>query len=253
MQFDPRLHAEVDLQPYPLLFVTISGAHLYGFPSPDSDYDLRGVHLLPVEQVIGLSAPRDTIQTSEVRDGMEIDLVTHDLRHTAQLLLKKSGNTLEAICSPLVLHTSPEHDELKAIAQRCVTRHYAHHYFGMSQTQWKLFDKERPRRVKPLLYVFRGLLTGLHLMRTGEIDANLVQLNEREKLPYIPDLIARKLAGPEQGALPDDDVSFYLAEFERLRSVLEEAYQTSHLPDNPPGKAALNDFLIRLRLSTRSA
>jgi len=24
------------------LFATISGAHLYGFPSPDSDYDLRG-------------------------------------------------------------------------------------------------------------------------------------------------------------------------------------------------------------------
>lgn len=43
MQYDQRLIAEVQQQPYPLLFVTISGAHLYGFPSPDSDYDLRGV------------------------------------------------------------------------------------------------------------------------------------------------------------------------------------------------------------------
>ncbi|MDJ0688801.1 MAG: nucleotidyltransferase domain-containing protein [Xenococcaceae cyanobacterium MO_188.B32] len=32
----------INSQPYPLLFATISGAHLYGFPSPDSDYDLRG-------------------------------------------------------------------------------------------------------------------------------------------------------------------------------------------------------------------
>ncbi len=31
----------VAAQPYPLLFATIGGAHLYGFPSPDSDYDLR--------------------------------------------------------------------------------------------------------------------------------------------------------------------------------------------------------------------
>jgi len=44
---DPRLHPIAVAQPYPLLFVTISGAHLYGFPSPDSDYDLRGVHALP--------------------------------------------------------------------------------------------------------------------------------------------------------------------------------------------------------------
>ena len=39
---DPRLHRIVAAQPYPLLFATISGAHLYGFPSPDSDFDLRG-------------------------------------------------------------------------------------------------------------------------------------------------------------------------------------------------------------------
>jgi hypothetical protein len=35
------LRAEVAGHPYSLLFATVSGAHLYGFPSPDSDYDLR--------------------------------------------------------------------------------------------------------------------------------------------------------------------------------------------------------------------
>ena len=34
----PLLHRIVAAQPYPLLFATISGAHLYGFPSPDSDF-----------------------------------------------------------------------------------------------------------------------------------------------------------------------------------------------------------------------
>jgi predicted nucleotidyltransferase len=38
------LKAEAAAHPYPLLFATISGAHLYGFPSADSDFDLRGVH-----------------------------------------------------------------------------------------------------------------------------------------------------------------------------------------------------------------
>ena len=40
---DAVLKRIVASQPYPLLFATIRGAHLYGFPSPDSDFDLRGV------------------------------------------------------------------------------------------------------------------------------------------------------------------------------------------------------------------
>ena len=35
---------------WPCLFATVSGAHLYGFPSPDSDWDLRGCHLLPARE-----------------------------------------------------------------------------------------------------------------------------------------------------------------------------------------------------------
>jgi predicted nucleotidyltransferase len=47
------LRAEVARHPYPLLFTTVSGAHLYGFPSPDSDYDLRGAHILPAQEAVG--------------------------------------------------------------------------------------------------------------------------------------------------------------------------------------------------------
>jgi len=126
-------------------------AHLYGFPSPDSDYDLRGVHILPVREVVGLDPGRETIEVSAVRDGPEIDLVTHDVKKFFALLLKKNGYVLEQIFSPLILLTTPEHDELKVIAKACVTRHHSHHYFGFAETQWNLFDKERPRRVKPLL------------------------------------------------------------------------------------------------------
>lgn len=187
MNFDLRVENEIAIQPYPLLFATISGAHLYGFPSPDSDYDLRGVHILPVPEIIGLEAGRETIEVSEIRDGLEIDLVTHDVKKFFGLMLKKNGYVMEQLFSPLVLRTSPEHEELKEIAKACLTRHHSHHYFGFAETQWKLFDKECPRRVKPLLYVFRVLLTGIHLMRSGRIESNLITLNQEFKLPYIPD------------------------------------------------------------------
>jgi hypothetical protein len=247
MIFDPRILKQVESQPYPLLFVTISGAHLYGFPSPDSDYDLRGVHVLPANEVIGLNEPCETIERSGVVDGLEVDLVTHDVRKFFLLMLKKNGYVLEQLYSPLIVRTMPEHEELKQIGRLCITRHHAHHYFGFAETQWKLFEKESPRRVKPLLYVYRVLFTGIHLMRTGEVEANLLKLNEQHTLAFVEDLVARKLAGPEKSLLNDNDFAFHRTEYERLRGELQQAYEASGLPEVPSAKPALHDLLLRIR------
>jgi predicted nucleotidyltransferase len=245
---DSRLIRQIKEHPYPLVFATISGAHLYGFPSPDSDYDLRGVHLLPLEEVVGLATGPKTIEKSGIHDGLEIDLVTHDASKFFGLLLKKNGYVLEQVFSPLVVQTSPEHDELKSIAGNCITRHHVHHYLGFAETQWKLFQKESPPKVKPLLYVFRVLLTGIHLMHTGRVEANLTRLNEESKLPYVDELIARKLAGPEKGRIAAADLRRYEHEFERLCGELRKASEMSKLPEAPHGAKALHDLLVRLRL-----
>jgi hypothetical protein len=245
---DERVRTVVSEQPYPLLFATISGAHLYGFPSPDSDYDLRGAHILPVREVVGLETGPETIEVSEIRAGLEIDLVTHDIKKFFGLLLKKNGYVLEQLCSPLIVTTTPEHAELRSIAQQCITKHHSHHYFGFAQTQWRLFHKEQPHRIKPLLYVYRVLLSGIHLMRTGEVEANLRHLNEQFKLSHLDELIARKLNEHEQTILASMDIPFHQQEYERLRGELEEAFKESALPEDAGGKEALHDLLVRLRL-----
>jgi predicted nucleotidyltransferase len=252
MVIDPRLHRIVAAQPYPLLFATISGAHLYGFPSPDSDYDLRGAHVLPLDAIVGLEVRDETVQDERVIDGLEMDIVSHDMKKFFGLLLKKNGYVLEQLYSPLIVHTTPEHTELKEISKGCITKHHSHHYFGFSETQWKLFDKERPRRVKPLLYVYRVLLTGIHLMRTGMANANLVELNGEARLPYIAGLIARKQSG-ENTTLEDADVAFHQREYERLRVELQAAHDASQLPEVPSEETrkALNDLLVRVRLNAR--
>lgn len=243
-----RLQDAVNAHPYPLVFATISGAHLYGFPSPDSDYDLRGCHVLPVREVVGLDPGRETIELEAKDAGFELDLVTHDAKKFFGLLLKKNGYVLEQVYSPLVVHTTPEHKELKEIARRCITKHHSHHYFGFAETQWKLFEHEQPRRVKPLLYVYRVLLTGIHLMCTGEVEANLVRLNVVPRLSHVSDLIDRKLAGPERSVLGDSELEFHQREYERLRSELEASFQASQLPEAATGRDALNDLLVRMRI-----
>lgn len=95
------LREEVSRHPYPLLFATVSGAHLYGFPSADSDYDLRGVHILPVREAVGLLPKKETVEVSGSRDGIEMDVVTHDLHKFFTMLLKRNGYVLEQLYSPL--------------------------------------------------------------------------------------------------------------------------------------------------------
>ena len=248
---DPRLLKQIEAHPFPLLFATISGAHLYGFPSPDSDFDLRGAHVLPLKDVIGLREGQETVERSGIHDGLEIDFVTHDAKKFMGLMLKKNGYVLERLLSPLVVRTSSEHEELKAIAPACITRFHAYHYLGFVETQWKLFQKADPPHVKPLLYVYRVLLTGIHLMRTGVVEANLPRLNDEFRLSFIPELIERKTTGPEKGTLEQADVAFHQREFERLRTELEEAMNVSQLPETSTGQAALNDLLVRIRTRTQ--
>ena len=50
-----------------------------------------------------------------VIEGLEMDIVTHDVKKFFAMLLKKNGYVLEQLYSPLIVHTTPEHAELKQI------------------------------------------------------------------------------------------------------------------------------------------
>ncbi|MFD3400450.1 DNA polymerase beta superfamily protein [Kribbella sp. NPDC058693] len=231
-------------QPYPLVFATVSGAHLYGFPSRDSDVDLRGVHVLPAAEVVGLRTGPETLDRTWFENEAEVDLVTHDLAKSARLMLRRNGYVLEQVLSPLVVISTPEHAELVELAGGCITKWHAHHYRGFAKTQWEFFLKNG--ELKPLLYTFRVLLTGINLMRTGVVQADLRELLDGAPV-YVPELMAAKAeaeAAPMDGPSGErlsEDVS-------RLQTTLDEAEQASRLPDRPTVEPALHDLLIRTRL-----
>ncbi|MFB6842407.1 DNA polymerase beta superfamily protein [Streptomyces sp. NPDC056361] len=249
LTLDLDLSAVVAEQPDPLLFATVSGAHLYGFPSRDSDVDLRGAHLLPVDALIGLREPEETRSRMWDRDGVEMDLVTHDLRKFARLMLRRNGYVLEQLTSPLVAHTTDTHAELVSLVPRVLTRHHAHHYRGFAGTQWRLFESSG--ELKPLLYTYRALLTGIHLMRSGEVQAHLPTLaGEVAEAPArLTDLVAAKTEAEHGRA--EVAVADVRAETEALHGLLDEAQATSALPEAAHVQDALHDLVVRARLSTR--
>lgn len=249
MELDyPRLQRIVTEVNTPVLFVTVSGAHLYGFPSPDSDVDLRGCHQLPLRRAVGLDPPDETIDRTFFDGDLQIDLVSHEVRKYLGLLVKNNGYILEQVFSPLVVQGEEFLARLRPLAQQCVTRLHYHHYRGFFATQRKLLEKQEPKTAKALLYAYRVLMTGVHLLRTGEVEANLVRLNAEFRRPFIDDLIAQKVA--EQAAPRGLDWSFHQQELARLEDEMDQAFQHSELPE-ARDRAAVNEFLIALRLGER--
>jgi hypothetical protein len=229
------------------LFATVSGAHLYGFPSPDSDVDLRGAFVLPVRDVIRLREPVETLTVTRTFAGVEVDWVTHDVRKFARLMTRRNGYVLEQLYSPLVVVGGPGLDELRAIGRGCITRQLYHHYRGFANGQMKLLAQPTAT-VKELLYAYRVLLTGIHVLRTGTIEAHLGQLAARYPVPGLAELMARKTTGTERGALTADELPPHLVQLARLDADLAAAFDDCALPDAPTSLDALDDFVVRARM-----
>ena len=137
-------------------------------------------------------------------------------------------------------------DRLRPLARRCITKGCYRHYRGFLQAQLKLLEKEEVKKAKTLLYAYRVVLTGIHLLRTGKVQANIVELNRSFQLPFIDDLIARKLA-KEHGGLMGLDYPWHRKELARWEERLSEAFEQSRLPEEPPYDE-VHKFLVGLRL-----
>ncbi len=146
--------------------------------------------------------------------------------------------------------TSPAHVELVGLAGSCITRHHAHHYLGFAGTQWQLFV--RTSELKPLLYTERVLLTGVHLMRTGVVEAHLPTLLDLvpEAPPWVP-LVMEHKAEAEHAPI-GDLLSSQTAEAAvcRLTELLESERDRTSLPDAPTAEPALHDLVVRCRLGS---
>lgn len=232
--------------PGQLLLCAVTGSHHYGFPSADSDLDLKGIHLAPTRALLGLDTLADAHDRFEVFEGVECDLTTNEARQAIRLLLSGNGNVLERIHSPFQLVETPALEGLRALSRGALSRRFHRHYAGYLRGM--CHEHERAPRAKSLLYTYRVALTGTHLLRTGEVEADLRTLAPRYGFPEALDLVARKQASPEKAPLPREDDARHRAVWPRLAELLDRARDESPLPPEPPGRAALDDWLVELRV-----
>lgn len=226
------------------LVVYLSGAHAYGFPSPDSDIDMKAVHVAPTRDLLGLSTPRLTFDRAEVLESVEIDYTSNELAMACGGLLVGNGNYLERVLGVSTLEEHPLLEELRPIARRALSRRYHHHYRGFAKSQESALAAQPS--AKKALYVLRTALTGTHLLRTGELVCDVRELLAPYGFDAARELIEIKQRA-ERTALDAAEAARWGAVVARAFEVLDEAHASSKLPAEAPNAVELEAWLIDVR------
>jgi uncharacterized protein len=161
-----------------LLAVVESGSRAWGFPSPDSDYDVRFLYARKRDWYLSLELGRDVIERPIVD---EIDLSGWDIRKALGLLLKSNAVVSEWIESPIrYINDDPAIARIAALADEILDgRALAYHYANLGRRaadRWLDGDEDVP--VKRYFYALRPAVAIFSLLQNdGQRPAmNLQQL-----------------------------------------------------------------------------
>lgn len=242
-QIDNRLDQVEAEHGVTVLYACESGSRAWGFPSADSDYDVRFVYVHPRDWYLSIDLGRrdDTIDPP-ITDN--VDLHGWDLRKALGLFRTANPTLLDWLQSPIVYREDTTVTERwRALIPTYYTPHAAGRaYRGMARSvaQQNLADVPIPH--KAYLYVLRALLAvrwaeqeqGPVPVRFGRLVAATVA--DAALRDAIDDLVAQKKAGTEEEAGPRLHTihDFVEAELER------QAELGFAGPEDRPGLRPLN-------------
>ena len=141
-----------------ILYACETGSRAWGFPSPDSDYDVRMIYMHEPDWYLSLSEKKDSIEF--MSDDRELDVTGWDIKKCLRLLWKSNGSLLERVQSPIVYLEA--HDflpELRHLAGQCYSPIATmHHYLGLARNSFAGIDNEESARLKHLFYALRATM-----------------------------------------------------------------------------------------------
>jgi predicted nucleotidyltransferase len=232
--------------PDEVLQVGITGAHIYGFASPDSDIDMKGIHIVPTEQLLTLKPEARPFDRLEVYQGTECDLTTNEVAQALAMLLQGNGNVLERILSPLQLVDNEDFRQLAQLAVASVHRGFHKHYLGYFRGMQR--EHLLRGRAKTALYTYRVALTGTHLLATGELVIDVRPLASEAGFGNVAELVAFKASASEKETIPPELDRKVREDWKRLQEKLDLAHAECTLPEEAPNHQVVEQWLLKLRL-----
>lgn len=140
-----------------ILYACETGSRAWGFPSPDSDYDIRFIYRHERDWYLSLGNHKDTI---EIMDG-ELDITGWDLRKSLLLLKKSNAPLIERFQSPIVYYND---DSFKDEFKKLIKSYYSptavfFHHYSLAQKFWQDLKDKDEVKLKSYFYLIRSLLS----------------------------------------------------------------------------------------------
>jgi uncharacterized protein len=183
-----------------LLYACETGSRAWGFPSPDSDYDIRFIYRHYKDWYLQLGKSKDFIASL---DG-DWDLSGWDLRKSLLLLQKSNAALIERFNSPIVYYSNMQFtDAFTAL----IPDYYSpiavfHHHYSLARRFWEGIKDAEQYRLKSFFYLLRSLLSCNWISETPDVVPmdiqNLMRYVDDEKVVPLQKLIALKATVGEQ-------------------------------------------------------
>jgi hypothetical protein len=184
-----------------------SGSRAWGFPSPDSDFDVRFIYAKALDDYLSLQPGRDVIEPPA---DDPFDFSGWEIRKALNLLLKCNAIASEWLESPIVYRASAEVGKLRAFADRMTSiGRLRYHYFHLANSIWQERLAWRDQiALKKYFYVVRPALVLRHMrthgrrppMALAEVIAEIDL--EPAVATIIDEMIAAKRVTREMGMTP---------------------------------------------------
>ena len=185
---------------FKILLACETGSRAWGFPSPDSDYDVRFIYVHDPDWYLSLKSPKDTF---ELPINDELDITGWEFRKSLGLLWKSNAPLLERIQSPIIYKVDSNfHNEINRLSEKHFSPIAAmHHYLSMSKKYFDACMYESEIKLKKYFYAIRTAIAGAWIREMGTTPhiemSKMMSIVDKEVKEKIDSLIALKAAKNE--------------------------------------------------------
>jgi uncharacterized protein len=226
-----RIEKEENVQ---ILYACESGSRAWGFPSQDSDYDVRFIYIRPIDWYLSIFEKRDVIERP-ISDLLDIN--GWDLRKALNLFRKSNPPLLEWLQSPIVYRENHSvAEQIRRISTFTFSpRSCMHHYLHMAKGNYREYLQGDLVKIKKYFYVLRPILACEWIEKHNTMPP--VQFDQlvdeivptgSELKAVIDGLLARKRKGDELDYEPrinpiNEFLEERIAHYERTASNMQHA------------------------------
>ena len=222
---------------FTILFACESGSRAWGFPSPDSDYDVRFIYIQPQNQYLSIEDKKEHLEIP-ITDNLDIN--GWDIRKALNLLWRSNATIFEWLQSPIIYCFRHNfRDELFQLAKEYFSmRDTMNHYLGLTKKSLLSNPGANEIKLKQYFYILRPLLAAMWIAKYREIPPmefyDLLQLIETPSLlEHIDGLLKKKARAREKDKIsPIPGVQEFIeTQYERCKEIVHQFTSFKKGPD----------------------